>query len=58
MLRISSLSVLESCMKKMLVRVLMYGSVIMLWKEKERSRVRPVQMDKLKGLLGIRRMHR
>ena len=30
----------------------------MLWKEKERSRIRDVQMDNLKGLLGIRRMDR
>ena len=34
----------------------MYGSKLMLWKEKERSRVRAVQMDNLRGLLGIRRM--
>ena len=30
----------------------------MLWKEKERSRIRAVQMDNLRGLLGIRRMDR
>ena len=30
----------------------------MLWKEKERSRVRAIQMDNLRGLLGIRRMYR
>ena len=30
--------------------------VLMLWKEKERSRVRAIQMDNLRGLLGIRRM--
>ena len=29
----------------------------MLWK-KERSRIRAVQMDNLRGLLGIRRMNR
>ena len=28
----------------------------MLYKEKERSRIRVVQMDNLRGLLGIRRM--
>ena len=28
----------------------------MLWKEKERSRVRAVQLDNLRGLLGIRRI--
>ena len=40
----------------LLVPVLMYGNETMLWKEK--SRVRAVQMDKLRGLLGIRRMNR
>ena len=41
----------------LLVPVLMYGSEIMLWKEKERSRVRAVQMNH-RGLLGIRRLDR
>ena len=41
-----------------LVPVLMYGSEAMLWKEKERSTVRALQMDNLRGLLGIRRMDR
>ena len=50
MLWICSLSELES--------VLMYGSETMLWKQKEISRVRTVQMDNLKGLMGIRRMNR
>ena len=36
----------------LLVPVPMYGSETMLWKEKERSRIRAVQMDKLRGLLG------
>ena len=30
----------------------------MIWKEKEKSRIRAVQMDYLRGLLGIRRMDR
>ena len=30
----------------------------MLWKEEERSRIRSVQIDNLRGLLGIRRMER
>ena len=30
----------------------------MLWKEKERSRIKVVQMDNLRRLLGIRRMDR
>ena len=36
----------------------MYGSEIMLWKEKERSRISAVQMDNLRELLGIRRIDR
>ena len=35
--------------------VLMYGSEIMIWEENERSRIKAVQMDKLRGLLCIRR---
>ena len=42
----------------LLVPVLIYGSETMLWKEKERSRIRAVQMDNLGGLLVIRRMDR
>ena len=38
--------------------VLMYGSETIIWKEEERSRVRAVQMDKIRSLLGIRRMDR
>ena len=38
--------------------VLTYDSETMLWKEKERSRVSAVQMDNLRGLLGIMRMDR
>ena len=41
----------------LLIPVLMYGSETLLWKE-ERSRIRAVQMDNLKGLLGINRMAR
>ena len=36
--------------------VLTYGSETIIWGEKERSRIRAVQMDDLRGLLGIRRM--
>ena len=36
----------------------MYGSETMLWKEKDRSRIMAVQLDNLRGLLGIRRMDR
>ena len=41
----------------LLVLVLMYGSETILWKE-ETSRIRTVQMDNLRGLLGIRRVDR
>ena len=57
MVRICNLSVLESCMKHCLCLFLCMG-VKVLRKEKERSRVRAVQMDNLRGLLGIRRMDR
>ena len=36
----------------------MYGSEIRLWREKERSRVRAVQMDNLRAVQGIRWMDR
>ena len=40
------------------VPVFMYGSETMLWKEKEISRIRAVQVENIRGLLGIRRMDR
>ena len=36
--------------------VLIYGTETVIQKEKERTRIRAVQMDNLKGLSGIRRM--
>ena len=57
MLGIWSLSVLVFY-EILLVSVLMYGSKTMLWRKKERSRVKAVQMDNLRGLLSIRRMDR
>ena len=42
----------------LLVPVLMHGSETMLWRGKKRSRVRAVQMDNLRGLLGVGRMDR
>ena len=42
--------------KSLLVSVIIYGSETMIWKEKEMSRIRAVQSDNLRGLLGIRRM--
>ena len=38
----------------LLVPVFKDGSETILWREKERSRVRAVQMDNLRGLLGVR----
>ena len=40
----------------LLFPVLMYGSETMLWKQKNRSRIRAEHMDNLRGLQGIRRM--
>ena len=40
------------------VPVFMYGNETMLWKEKERFRIRAVQKDNLRSLLGIRKMYR
>ena len=42
--------------ESLLMPVLMYGTETMIWKEKERSRIRGVKMDNLRGLLGIGRM--
>ena len=36
----------------------MYDSEIIIWKEKERSRIRTVQMESLRGLLDVKRMDR
>ena len=35
--------------ESLLVPVLMYGSERMIWREKERYRIRAVQMDNLRG---------
>ena len=40
------------------VPVLLYGSETMIWRENERSVIRTVQRDNLRGLLGVRRMDR
>ena len=42
--------------ESVLVPDLTYGSETMIWREKEMSRIRTVQMENLRGLLGIRRM--
>ena len=36
--------------------ILMFDCETMIWKKKERSRIRAVQMNNLRNLLGIRRM--
>ena len=51
MLGVCSLSVLGSCMSHYWCLFL-----CMIWREKERSRIRFVYMDNLRSLLGIRRM--
>ena len=42
----------------LLMPVLLYDSKRMIWREKEMSRIRAVQMDNLRGLLGIGRTDR
>ena len=42
--------------ESLLLPVLMYGTETVIWREKEMSRIRAVQMDNLRGLLSIRRM--
>ena len=36
--------------------VLLYGSEAMIWRERERSRIKAVQMDNLRGVLGVMRV--
>ena len=38
------------------MHILTNGSETMIWREKESSRIKAVQMDNLRSLLGIRRM--
>ena len=40
----------------LLVPLLLYSSERIIWREKERSRNRFEQMDRLRGLLGIMRL--
>ena len=42
--------------ESLLMPVLTFSSETMIWREKEWSRIRAVQMDDIRGLLGIRRM--
>ena len=57
MLRICGFSVLV-LHETLLVPILMYNIETMLWKEEKRSRIRAVQMDNLRGILGMRRINR
>ena len=41
-----------------LVPILLYGSETMEYMDKERSRIRAVQIDNYRGLLGIMRIYR
>ena len=41
--------------ESLVVHVLTYDIEKILWREKERSRIRALQMDNHRGLLGIRR---
>ena len=49
---------LQMASSPLLMPVLLYGSETMICREKDRSRIRVVQMDYLRGLLGIRRIDR
>ena len=42
--------------ESLLVPVLTYGSETMILREKEKSRINVVQMDNVRGLVGIKRM--
>ena len=42
----------------LLVPVVLNGSETILWREIERSKIKALQMDNLRGLLGIGRMDR
>ena len=42
--------------ESLLVPVITSGSETMIWREKERSKIRAVQMENLSGQLGISRM--
>ena len=42
--------------ESLLAPVLTYGSETMIWREMERSRIWAVQINNLRGLMGIRRM--
>ena len=43
---------------KVQMRQSVVGSETIIWREKERPKIRTVQMDSLRGLLGIRKMNK
>ena len=45
------------CSKALLMSVLLYGSESIMWREKDRSWIRVVQMNNLRSWLGGKRMH-
>ena len=57
MLGVCSLSV-RGCYMRDFSYLLCCMAEKMIWREKERSRIRAVQMDNLRGLLGVREMDR
>ena len=54
MLGICSLCCARVLHDTLLMPVLMYGSETMIWKEKEMSKIRAVQIDNFRGFLGIK----
>ena len=40
----------------LVIFILLFGGETTTWREKERYRIKAVQMDNLRGLLGINRM--
>ena len=44
--------------ESLLVPILTYGSETMIWRKKEKSRIRAVQTDNVRGLLDIGRMNK
>ena len=40
----------------LLLSIILYGSEIVVWKDKKRSKIRAVKMDNIRDLLSIKRM--
>ena len=49
-----SLECITVLSKSLLVHSLLYGNEVMVWKQKYRSKVQTVEMDNLRGMLGVR----